>query len=47
MNDGAGKEISKWLNDELHPNGAGHAQMAHLLFKKLSIFDPNAFTCRY
>ena len=37
---------SKWLNDELHPNGYGHSQMAQLVFKKLSIFDGNAFTCR-
>lgn len=38
--------VTKWLNDELHPNGVGHSQMAKLLFRKLSIFDPNAFTCR-
>ena len=38
--------FTKWLNDELHPNAAGHVQMAHLLFRKLSLFDPNAFTCR-
>lgn len=37
---------SKWMNDELHPNGYGHSQLAQLLFKKLSIFDENAFTCR-
>ena len=38
--------FKKWLNDELHPNGAGHVQMAQLLFRKLSIFDPNSFTCK-
>jgi lysophospholipase L1-like esterase len=38
--------LKKWLNDELHPNGAGHVQIAQLLFRKLSIFDPNSFTCR-
>ena len=38
--------VTKWLNDELHPNGKGHIMMAHLLFRKLSIFDSNAFTCR-
>jgi lysophospholipase L1-like esterase len=38
--------VKKWLNDELHPNSAGHIQMAQLLFRKLSIFDPNSFTCR-
>ena len=37
---------TKWLNDELHPNGIGHVQMAQLLFRRLSIFDPNSFTCR-
>jgi lysophospholipase L1-like esterase len=41
------EELKKrWLNDELHPNGAGHVQMAHLLFRKLSIFDANSFTCK-
>jgi lysophospholipase L1-like esterase len=34
----------KWLNDELHPNGRGHDEMAKLLFKELSIFDPASFT---
>lgn len=34
----------KWLNDELHPNGRGHDEMAKQLFKKLSIFDPASFT---
>ncbi len=33
-----------WLNDELHPNGKGHLEIAQLLFKKLSIFDPQSFT---
>ena len=43
---GSGEVFTKWLNDELHPNGKGHAVMVQLLFRKLSIFDPNAFTCR-
>ena len=38
--------FEKWLNDELHPNGAGHVQLAQLLFRKLSIFDAAAFTCK-
>jgi len=47
MNTASREEVfKKWLNDELHPNGTGHVQMAQLLFRKLSIFDPNAFTCR-
>jgi lysophospholipase L1-like esterase len=35
-----------WLNDELHPNGFGHLKMAHLVFRTLSIFDPNSPTCK-
>ena len=34
-----------WLNDPLHPNGMGHIQIARLMFKKLSIFDPADPTC--
>lgn len=37
--------FKKWLNDPLHPNGEGHAEIARLMFKELSIFDPNASTC--
>lgn len=42
-----GKEIifKKWLNDPLHPNGEGHSEIARLMFKELSIFDPDAPTC--
>ena len=35
----------KWLNDPLHPNGAGHSEIARLMFKELSVFDPSAPTC--
>jgi lysophospholipase L1-like esterase len=35
---------AQWLMDELHPNGRGHDEMARLLFKQLSIFDPTQFT---
>ncbi len=35
----------KWLNDPLHPNGAGHSEIARLMFRELSIFDPQAPTC--
>jgi acyl-CoA thioesterase I len=35
----------KWLNDPLHPNGAGHSEIARLMFRKLSIFDPQAPSC--
>ena len=39
------KVYKEWLNDPLHPDGEGHAQVARLMFKKLSIFDPKASTC--
>lgn len=35
----------KLLNDPLHPNGYGHLEIAWLLFKELSIFDPLEATC--
>ncbi|MEN6354639.1 MAG: SGNH/GDSL hydrolase family protein, partial [Bacteroidales bacterium] len=35
----------KWLNDPLHPNGAGHSEIARLIFRELNIFDPQAPTC--
>ncbi|GAB3254201.1 hypothetical protein GCM10027347_14470 [Larkinella harenae] len=35
----------EWLNDPLHPNGRGHQEIARLLFKSLSIFDPKEPTC--
>lgn len=34
-----------WLDDPLHPNNKGHMEIARLIFKTLSIFDPDAFTC--
>lgn len=37
--------FKEWLNDPLHPNGTGHQEIARLLFKKLSIFNPNDPTC--
>lgn len=37
-------ELHKWLNDELHPNGRGHDEMAKTLFRALGIFDPASFT---
>lgn len=37
--------FANWLNDPLHPNGAGHLEMARLLFKRLQIFDETAATC--
>jgi acyl-CoA thioesterase I len=37
--------FKNWLNDPLHPNGAGHSEIARLMFKELSIFDPRAPSC--
>lgn len=37
--------FKRWLNDPLHPNGEGHSEIARLMFKGLSIFDPEAPTC--
>lgn len=39
------KVFNEWLNDPLHPNGAGHLEIARLMFKELSIFDSKAPTC--
>jgi len=39
------KIYDTWLNDPLHPNGVGHLQMAQMIFKALSIYDPKSFTC--
>jgi acyl-CoA thioesterase-1 len=38
-------EVHKWLNDELHPNGRGHDEIARHLFRTLNMSDPAAFTC--
>ena len=37
--------FKNWLNDPLHPNGTGHSEIARLMFKELSIFDPADPTC--
>ena len=34
-----------WLNDPAHPNQTGHQEIARLMFRKLSIFDPLDSTC--
>jgi lysophospholipase L1-like esterase len=41
----AGENYLSWLDDPLHPNAAGHREMARLIFKDLDIYDPRAFTC--
>ncbi len=39
------KVYKEWLNDPLHPNGRGHAEIARLMFKELLIFNADAATC--
>lgn len=43
---GADKSPKEWLGDSIHPNAAGHAEMARTFFRALGIFDKNAETCR-
>jgi len=33
------KVFKEWLNDPLHPNGGGHAEIARLMFRELGIFN--------
>ncbi|MBO9592674.1 MAG: SGNH/GDSL hydrolase family protein [Niabella sp.] len=40
-----GQQHARLLNDPLHPNGFGHQEIAILLFKAFSIYDPAAATC--
>ncbi|GAB3912027.1 hypothetical protein GCM10028803_54620 [Larkinella knui] len=35
----------EWLNDPLHPGARGHQEIARLMFKVVSIFDPQEPTC--
>ncbi len=35
------KVFKEWLNDPLHPNGGGHAEIARLMFRELGIFNAN------
>lgn len=44
-NDTSVNVYRQWLNDPLHPGEKGHQEIARLLFKKLSIFDPKEPTC--
>ncbi len=37
--------FKNWLNDPIHPNGTGHQEIAHLIFKTLSIFNADHATC--
>lgn len=37
--------LREWLNDPIHPGAKGHQEIARLMFKNLSIFDPASPTC--
>jgi acyl-CoA thioesterase I len=37
--------FKEWLNDPLHPNGAGHLEIARLMFRELGIFNADDATC--
>jgi len=45
QNQGEATIFKNWLNDPLHPNGPGHVEIARLMFKTLSMYDPQASTC--
>lgn len=36
----------KWMNDSIHPNGLGQAEMARTMFRDLGIYDPKSPTCK-
>lgn len=42
---GPEKAKNSWLNDAIHPNGTGHAEMAKTMFRDLGIFDPKSPVC--
>ena len=39
-------DVKDWLNDPLHPNAVGHAEMAKVLFRAIGIFDAKSPTCQ-
>lgn len=39
-------DVSDWLNDAIHPNATGHAEMAKVMFRTLGIFDPKRPACQ-
>jgi acyl-CoA thioesterase I len=38
--------LKKLMNDDLHPNGAGHAEMANAVFLAMGLYDPQSPTCK-
>ena len=39
-------DVKDWLNDPIHPNATGHAELAKVLFRALGIFDAKSPTCQ-
>jgi len=39
--------LNEWLGNAIHPNGLGHIQIAHELFRTLGIFDPESQTGKF
>ena len=35
-----------WMNDAIHPNGVGQAEMAKAMFRDLGLFDPKSPVCK-
>ncbi|MCF3107697.1 SGNH/GDSL hydrolase family protein [Niabella sp. CC-SYL272] len=40
-----GRQNDRLLNDPLHPNGYGHQEIAGLLFRTLSVYNPDMPSC--
>jgi len=38
-------ERKAWMNDNIHPNGIGHAEMAKTMLKALDLFDAKSPVC--
>ena len=43
---GPDKAPKGWLDDPIHPNGEGHAEMAKTMFRDLGVYDPASAVCR-
>ena len=38
--------LGRWLNDAIHPNAIGHAELARGWFRTLSLYDDKSATCQ-
>jgi lysophospholipase L1-like esterase len=39
-------DLGAWLGNPIHPNGVGHAEIAHQMFLTLGIYDPSSPMCQ-